>query len=262
MTTWVMLRGLMRDERHWQGFAERLVASGERVITVDLPGNGRLASEPSPKSIDGYCDSVWSQIAPHINPFKGKSVVLIGLSMGGMTALALASRYPDRIRQLVLLNSSAANLSPWYRRFRLLPLFGAIMRAVRLKLTQLGSRLSLVEACVLQYTSLYHGDDLALIANWSRWRGERRTRLCNGMRQLIACARFQAPPLSSIPVVVICAADDKLADPRCSQALASFYQTQAIVLPNCGHDISLDAPEALQACLKANLVADGGKLSQ
>ncbi|ABO24884.1 alpha/beta fold hydrolase [Shewanella loihica] len=261
MTTWVMLRGLMRDERHWQGFVERLIAAGERVITVDLPGNGRLASEQSPTSIEAYCDSVWGQVLPHINPFRGKSVVLIGLSMGGMTALALASRYPDRIRQVVLLNSSAANLSPWYRRFRLLPLLRAMLGGVRLKLTQLGAGLSLVEACVLQYTSLYHGDNLALIANWSRWRDEGHTSLCNGIRQLIACARFQAPPLSSIPVTVICAAEDRLADPRCSQALASFYHTQALVLPSCGHDISLDAPEALLASLQANIIDDGGQSS-
>ncbi|MXR69928.1 alpha/beta fold hydrolase [Shewanella sp. JBTF-M18] len=262
MTTWVMLRGLMRDERHWQGFVERLTDAGERVITVDLPGNGRLADEVSPKSIDGYCDSVWRQVLPHINPFRGKSVVLIGLSMGGMTALALASRYPDRVRQVVLLNSSAANLSPWYRRFRLLPLLRAILGGVRLKLTQLGRGLSLVEACVLQYTSLHHGDNLALIANWSRWRNERHTSLCNGVRQLIACARFQTPPLSSIPVTLICAAEDNLADPRCSRALASFYHTEALVLPNCGHDISLDAPEALLACLRANITSNSDESSQ
>ncbi|MFV7772074.1 alpha/beta fold hydrolase [Shewanella marisflavi] len=254
MRTLVLLRGLMRDERHWQGFAERLMAAGEQVVCVDLPGNGRLADEISPMTIDGYCDRVWSQVTPHISPFKGKSVVLIGLSMGGMTALALARRYPDSIRQVVLLNSSAANLSPWYRRFRLLPLLGALLGAIRLKLTQLSRRLSLVETCVLQYTSRYHGDNLVLIANWSRWRNERHTSLVNGIRQLIACARFKAPKFESIPVVVLCGAEDKLADPSCARSLASFYRTQALVLPDCGHDMSLDAPEVLLACLQSKLL--------
>ena len=48
MTTLVLLRGLMRDSRHWYGFDLRLAQQAVNVISVDLPGNGLLVNQPSP----------------------------------------------------------------------------------------------------------------------------------------------------------------------------------------------------------------------
>ncbi len=44
-TTWILLRGLVREQAHWEGFAERLASAlgdGHRVLALDLPGNGVL----------------------------------------------------------------------------------------------------------------------------------------------------------------------------------------------------------------------------
>jgi pimeloyl-ACP methyl ester carboxylesterase len=42
-STWVMLRGLTREARHWGALPGRLEAllPGARVVTPDLPGNGQ-----------------------------------------------------------------------------------------------------------------------------------------------------------------------------------------------------------------------------
>ena len=54
MTTWVLLRGLMREARHWGEFAATFQAqlSGTRVVARDLPGNGRLHHLRSPLHLE------------------------------------------------------------------------------------------------------------------------------------------------------------------------------------------------------------------
>ncbi|HAV70244.1 MAG TPA: alpha/beta hydrolase, partial [Alcanivorax sp.] len=42
-TTWILLRGLVREQAHWNGFADRLagaLGADHRVMCMDLPGNG------------------------------------------------------------------------------------------------------------------------------------------------------------------------------------------------------------------------------
>ena len=51
--TWVLLRGLVREKRHWEGFPEQFQAAvpQDTVITLDLPGNGEFWQERSPTRI-------------------------------------------------------------------------------------------------------------------------------------------------------------------------------------------------------------------
>ena len=251
--TFVLLRGLMRDRRHWYGFAQRLAAAGVRVITPDLPGNGTLAEMNSPLSISAYADYVWAQIDEVLSEGATREVLepvcLVGLSMGGMLALEMAKNKPNRVLQVVLINSSAANLSPWYRRFQLGSLVKSAWETGRRWLNGELPGVSLIEATVIQLTSECRGDDFKLIQDWSHYRQQGHTSLFNGLRQLVACASFDAPVIDylpvNVPVNVIVANRDRLAHPSCGQALAHFYQTQVIYLDDCGHDASLDKPEPL-----------------
>ncbi|BAJ03464.1 alpha/beta fold hydrolase [Shewanella violacea] len=261
----VLLRGLMRDRRHWYGFTQRLAATGVQVITPDLPGNGTLAEINSPLNISAYANYVWAQIDEVLNAGATREVLepvcLVGLSMGGMLALEMAKHKPERVQRVVLINSSAANLSPWYRRFQLSALIKSAWGTGRRWLNGELSGVSLVEATVIQFTSECRGDDIKLIRDWSHYRQLGHTWVLNGFRQLVACALFDAPVIDhgfvkgqvkgqesvpvNVPVTVIVAKRDRLAHPSCGQALAHFYHTQAIYLDDCGHDASLDKPEPL-----------------
>ena len=44
MTTWIFLRGLTRESRHWGGFVDQFQQTipGSTVIALGLPGNGLL----------------------------------------------------------------------------------------------------------------------------------------------------------------------------------------------------------------------------
>ena len=49
MTTWVLLRGLMREARHWGEFPHQLqkVIGDDDIVCLDFPGNGALFKQSS-----------------------------------------------------------------------------------------------------------------------------------------------------------------------------------------------------------------------
>jgi pimeloyl-ACP methyl ester carboxylesterase len=258
MTTLVLLRGLMRDSRHWYGFDQRLSQQAVNVISVDLPGNGVLVYQVSPSEMQDYCDAVWHQIDDALLKQSMLSsqvnLVLVGLSMGGMLALTMAAQCRSRVQHVVLINSSAANLSPWYKRFQCWGLMTALGGGTRALCTSLSNKVDndkshWLEAAVLDFISRHLGQSIEVINAWSLLRLQCHTSFINGLRQLYASARFHSPVLNGIPVSVIVANQDKLAHPKCSEQLAVFYQTQLHKIDDSGHDVSLDQPQQLQQLL-------------
>jgi pimeloyl-ACP methyl ester carboxylesterase len=72
-----------------------------RTVAVDLPGHGRLADETF--TLDRAADVVDEAIGDR----PGDKAVVIGLSLGGYVAMALAARRPERVLGLVLSGATA-----------------------------------------------------------------------------------------------------------------------------------------------------------
>jgi pimeloyl-ACP methyl ester carboxylesterase len=91
----VLLHGLLDSAAGWHEMAERLP---HRCVAFDLPGFG-VSDQPTRPRISAYADDLAAAIdALGIGPF-----VLVGHSLGGAVATALAERVPDRVSALVLL---------------------------------------------------------------------------------------------------------------------------------------------------------------
>lgn len=237
MTTWVLLRGLMRDQRHWNGFDQRLRQKGLRVLTPDLPGNGTLSHELSPLKIADYAHAVWQQLDEQVQ--EGETIYLLGLSMGGMLALEMACQRPWQIRHVFVLNSSAANLSSWYQRFNPLNALKAFFMRAR------GNALHPIESTIVRLTSFSHRRDRELIVKWSEFRRDTTPSLRNVWRQLWAAFQYQCPLTVEVPITVLCGDRDALVSMASSKALAWHFYTDLIVLAYCGHDAAIDAPAKL-----------------
>jgi pimeloyl-ACP methyl ester carboxylesterase len=88
-------RGIME---HWEPRLVDALARQHRVITFDNAGVGRTQAVRAPLTIDAMADQTSALIgALHL----GRTDVL-GWSMGGMIAQALAVRHPSEVRRLVL----------------------------------------------------------------------------------------------------------------------------------------------------------------
>jgi pimeloyl-ACP methyl ester carboxylesterase len=93
--TLVLLHGLLDSAQGWSRLAGRL--PGER-IAFDLPGFG-CSDPPSRGSIDGYA----RDIAEGLEILGVRRLAVVGHSLGGAVAAALAERLSDRVTALVLL---------------------------------------------------------------------------------------------------------------------------------------------------------------
>lgn len=235
MTTWILLRGLTREARHWGRFPAvlELACPGEAVLTPDLPGAGRRHGEASPASVAGLLAGVRDRLPASGPP---PPYCLLGLSLGGMLALEWAARYPAEVAGCVLVNTSLRPLSPFFQRLRPRH-YPALLRAALVSGTE--ER----EASILDLTSRLAPDRPALVRAWSAWRRECPVSAANALRQLAAAARYRLPPgPPPLPMLVLAAARDALVDPACSARLAQAWGLPLAVHPEAGHDLPLDDP--------------------
>jgi pimeloyl-ACP methyl ester carboxylesterase len=72
-----------------------------RTIALDLPAHGTRAAVPF--TIESAADALSETIREH----GGGRAVVVGLSLGGYVAMALAAREPDRVRALVVSGATA-----------------------------------------------------------------------------------------------------------------------------------------------------------
>jgi pimeloyl-ACP methyl ester carboxylesterase len=98
----LLLHAWPLDERMWEPQLEALREAGFEPLAPRLYGRGA--------SIDGWAAQLLAEIE---GPF-----VVVGASMGGYTALALARRAPERVVGIALVGSRADADSPARRRLR------------------------------------------------------------------------------------------------------------------------------------------------
>ena len=230
---WVLLRGLVRESRHWGDFPLRMKAAytGADVHCPDVPGNGRRNGETSPASIESMMEDCRATLAATgaAPPYR-----LLALSMGGMIATAWAQKHPGEIAHMVLVNTSMRPFSPFYRRLRPSS-YLSLARACAA--TQAESR----EAAILGVVSNVPTNRYAALAAWAALARERPVRPANALRQLAAAARYSASlKRPALPTLVLTSAGDRLVDSSCSRNLALAWQAALAVHPSAGHDLPLD----------------------
>ena len=233
--TWVLLRGLMREQRHWGRFPNLLAGTvvGAEVVTPDLPGNGTRHALRSPTTVAAmvaFCrqDLLARGARP---PYS-----LLALSLGGMVAVEWASRHPGELTRCVLINTSMRPYSRFHERLRWQN-YGAIARQL------LDGGVDDQERLILRLTSR-HGDAAERAGLLQRWLGYQRefpvTR-ANALRQLWSAARVPAPVARpAVPLLVLGSAGDQLVDSNCSRRLAEAWQAEHHEHPDAGHDLPLD----------------------
>ncbi len=96
----VFLHGTRLTRASWSA---QMVALADEfcVVAVDLPGHGVLVDDPF--ELEAAADHVGDLISTVL----GRPAVVVGLSLGGYVAMALAARRPELVRGLVLSGATA-----------------------------------------------------------------------------------------------------------------------------------------------------------
>lgn len=98
----VFLHGGSQNAHTWDAVALLL---GRPCVALDLPGHGR-----SSWRADGTYDPrvMCDAVAEAIRTLTMRPVVLVGMSLGGLTAIALAARFPDLVDRLAVIDVTPA----------------------------------------------------------------------------------------------------------------------------------------------------------
>ena len=260
---WLLLRGLIREQRHWLDFPERFAAlvrgadpSPTLPVLLDLPGFGSESDAIVPPTVGGFVDDLRVRLRRAVP--EGEPCGIFAVSLGGMVALEWLARHPGDFVAGVVVNTSLADLSwPWERmqphnwpRVALAPFLSARAR----------------ERMLLGMTR-HQGDLESAADRYAAIAAATPPRRANAAGQLRAALRMRCPERIAVPTLVVASRGDRLVSWRCSARLAErlglpLRLHEGVGRDAAGHDLPLDAPDWVCAQVSAwlgELAGDGAR---
>jgi 3-oxoadipate enol-lactonase len=101
-----LIHSLALSEAMWSEVVAQLSAAAE-ILAYDCRGHGASERRPGPYSVELFADD----LAALLDACGWSAAVVAGCSMGGCVAQAFAAAYPQRVRGLALIDTTA-----WYGR--------------------------------------------------------------------------------------------------------------------------------------------------
>lgn len=247
----VMLHGFTGSAASWQPVAGAL-ARYCRPVTGDLIGHGQseAPSDPARYTLDHVARDVFALIEALTQP----PVVLLGYSMGGRVALYLATQRPDLFRAVILESASPGLADPTQRAAR------------RAQDDALADRIERegITAFVDYWETLPLWASQARLTQVQRDQ-LRALRLKNDPVGLANCLRGFGtgvqpdlwPTLSDLrlPVLLIVGEDDAKFRAINAQMAAALPNAHLTIVPQAGHTVHLEQPDAYTARVLAFLDA-------
>jgi pimeloyl-ACP methyl ester carboxylesterase len=264
--TVVLAHGYALDHREWHRVVDALpaaVGAPVRVISYDHRGHGQSGkTRPEDATIERLGEDLGELIERGIPTGQ---VVVVGHSMGGMAAMAMAERRPMLFRQrvagIVFVSTAASNLAEtslaWPKAVgklvrELERAFGPIVRAVR-------ERIEPAKTAGLRWWLF--GDeprpeDVALTAEmvWAHW--PKTVALFRP-----AFDRYDREAALTVagerPVVAVVGDEDRLCPASHAKALVrAVGGGEAVVLPDAGHMLPLERPEEVARAVASLVPVD------
>ena len=231
MATLVLLPGLAGDSAMWR---------------AQLPALARW--QPVVAGVHRHEGSIPAMAAALLRQHPG-DLLLCGASMGGMVAMEAARQAPGRIAGLALLGTDARADAP-------------DMIALRESAIVLFAEGRAREVIAPNIAMAFHPDNADALST-----AYLEFVLAAGAEQLIrqnraVIARPDARPhlpRLRCPVLVMCGEADRLTPPERSREIAALVpQAQLVLVPRCGHMLTMERPDVVNATLSDWLLRVAG----
>ena len=232
----MFIHGAALDHTVWTLPARHFARRGLNVLSVDLPGHGLSDGSCLPE-IQQYAD--W--LIDVLDAVGVEKSALVGHSMGSLIALDCASRYPQRIRSMVLVGTAVP-----------MPVADMLLAAAQNDPQQAIEILTFWGHSVDGQYGQCNTPGMWMIGGLMRlFERSKPGALHNDLQ---ACNKykngFDAARKVKCPSMLILGEHDYLTPVWSAQKLASEIEcSQIIVLPRTGHTIMSERPDELLNCL-------------
>jgi len=238
----VFLHGLGSCAEDWVSQVAAFEAD-HRLVLVDLPGHYRSPLPAGRLTIDAMADAVGALLQRLGEP----PAHVVGLSLGGCVALALALRAPERVRSLTIVNAFA----------RLRPASPAAVARLGMRMALLATAPMSAVAALVARGLFPRPEQTALYAAAVRslGRSSRRAYFA-GVRAVLGFDARAALAGVRCPTLVMAGADDATVGLDVKETLArAIPGSRWVVVPGSGHATNADQPETFNATLRDFLAA-------
>lgn len=236
----LMVHGMWCDHQAFDDVVTGL-GGGYRTVCPDLRGHGR--SETPAR--DWTVVDLAHDLARTLDTLEIDAAVVAGHSLGGMAALQMALRYPDRLRGLVLLSTSAEAEKPERR---------SQLGLLALTINMWGMNNWLAGRVANGFFSAAFARRFpAKVKAW------RKDVLAMDKRALLqALEAVQDRPSVwdrlediAMPALVMGTREDPIADPARTAAMARrLRKAELVMLPGGGHALPMEHPRELTQALR------------
>ncbi|HET8569096.1 MAG TPA: alpha/beta fold hydrolase [Candidatus Limnocylindria bacterium] len=245
----LLVHGVGGWAENWRATMRALAARGYRAIAVDLPGFGeseRLSMRYFEGDVPGYARFV----VDVLDELGIRTAHLMGHSLGGAIAYLAAVCSPERFRSLVLVAPGGMGHDiAWSLRLASLPLLPRLLR---------GSR----EAARAGLASCFHDPRRIppeMVAECDRYampsldetiRVLRAGVTLRGIKRSLRKRWIARAGTYSGPALVVWGERDRVLSPRhLSQVAAHFPDAERRTIPDAGHLVMAEQPEAFAAAV-------------
>src|SRR5258708_670008 len=212
-----------------------------RVISYDHRAQGDSEDPGS-----GYdMDTLTTDSAALIQTLKAAPCHFAGLSMGGFVGMRLAARYPQLLRTLTLMNTTAEK-EKLSNRIR----YGLLAQLVKLIGPAPFTPIAVKE--LFGRTTRQSESRRAMLEAWTAKLRARPKNIAHSllavMNRLDVTGEVRA---IHCPTLIITGEDDTAQPPRHSRSLpAAIPHPKGVCIPGAGHSSSLEAPDAVIAAMR------------
>jgi pimeloyl-ACP methyl ester carboxylesterase len=232
VTTLVLIPGLAANARMWQAQLQAL--EDLQPVVTDVHMRHERIEEMAAALLED-----------HPGP-----LALCGASMGGMIAMEAARQTPQRVRALALLGTTARPETEDMR----------ALREAAIVLYQQGRVAEVLEPNVRFAFHPDQASDPAIVQAYLALLLEAGgDQLARQNRAVISRpdATLHLPRLRG-EVLVMCGDSDQLTPPECSREIAALVPGARLeIVPRCGHMLTMEKPEAVNAALRGWLARAG-----
>lgn len=236
----VLLHGFPLDRTMWEA-QQSTVGATYRLITPDLRGHGQSAAPEGIYTMDDMAEDVIELLN---SLGLAEPLVVGGLSMGGYVALALAVRYPQRLRGLMLMDTRATADSAEAAQGR---------EEMAQRVLTANSAEPVVKAMLpklfCQATRLNRPNVVARMEE--RMMRTPPRAVAGALRGMaVRPDRTADLPRIHVPTLVMVGAEDAITPPAESRTMAQALPSARIVeIPDAGHLAPLENPAAANAAM-------------